>query len=253
MPFHSTPAVVLNCQDFGELDKKVALFTRDFGRLNGIAKGAKKSKKRFGANLDLFAYVDVVFFEGHSSLARIEESSFIRPFKDLTSDLLKFSHASYLIQLVDEMTGERQKEKSLFEHLVYFLTLLDDGSPKEDLLRIFEIRLLGTLGFKPRLDGCFKCAQFPDGRKHAWFSVARGGMLCARCAKGLEDLLPVSLDTSKVMRFAQNLNLQSLGYLSFSKQVLSEFKQILPAFIHYHLGKRTKSGDFLNKLSHVRV
>ena len=52
---------------------------------------------------------------------------------------------------------------------------------------------------------------------------------------------------------AQNLNLQSLGYLSFSKQVLSEFKQILPAFIHYHLGKRTKSGDFLNKLSHVRV
>lgn len=249
MPFYSTPAVVLNSEDSGELDKMVTLFTRDFGKLKGIAKGAKKSKKRFGANLDLFAYVNAIFFEGHSPLVRIEETSFIQPFRDIISNLVRFSYASYFVQLIHEMTKERQKEESIFEHLVYFLTLLNNSVPKEDMLRIFEIRLLAILGLKPRLDACLKCLQLPNSRKRAWFSISKGGMLCSKCSRDLDNVLPISYVTLKVLGFVQSLNLRDLAYLSLSKQVLSESEQILPDFIRYHLGKKIKAGEFINRLT----
>lgn len=247
MPFYHTPAVILDCEDFGELDKKTTLFTRDFGKIKGIAKGAKKSKKRFGANLDLFAYVDVMFFEGYSTLVRIEEASFIQAYRRITQDMVRFSYASYLIQLVDEMTRERQKEASLLEQLVYFLALLDDGMTTEDMLRVFEIRLLGILGLKPRLDVCLRCGHLRYGKKPNFFSVASGGMLCGKCGKVTDVLLPISRDTSEVLQFAQKLELESLKYLSFSTQALSESGQILPAFIQYHLGKTINAGNFLSR------
>ncbi len=74
-------------------------------------------------------------------------------------------------------------------------------------------------------------------------------MLCGKCSKGTEGLLSISRDTSEVLKFAQKLELQSLKYLSFSKQALSESRQILPAFIHYYLGKTINAGVFLNRFT----
>ena len=63
MPLYLTEAVVLSSMDFGESDKIITFYTISFGKLKGIAKGAKRSKKRFGINLEPFSLVRLHFFE----------------------------------------------------------------------------------------------------------------------------------------------------------------------------------------------
>jgi DNA repair protein RecO (recombination protein O) len=61
MPLHQTPAVILRTTPFGESDQIVTLYTLEFGKIRGIAKGAKRSRKRFGARLEIGSYVQVAF------------------------------------------------------------------------------------------------------------------------------------------------------------------------------------------------
>ena len=53
MPFYKTPAIVLRSIPYGEADKIVTLYTLDFGKITGFAKGAKRSRKRFSNTLDI--------------------------------------------------------------------------------------------------------------------------------------------------------------------------------------------------------
>jgi DNA replication and repair protein RecO len=72
MPEYQTTAVILTIRDYGDIDRIVTFYTSDFGKVSGIAKGAKKSLKRFGAALDLFSHVNLSFFTKETlSLVRI--------------------------------------------------------------------------------------------------------------------------------------------------------------------------------------
>ena len=62
MPLYQTPAIVLRSTPYGESDQIVTLYTLDFGKMKGIAKGAKRSRKRFANTLGICSYIQVAFF-----------------------------------------------------------------------------------------------------------------------------------------------------------------------------------------------
>lgn len=67
MPLYRMSAVVSRSIPYGEVDKIVTLYTLDFGKLKGIAKAAKRSRKRFRNMLEICSYINVTFFEKETS------------------------------------------------------------------------------------------------------------------------------------------------------------------------------------------
>jgi len=242
MPQFKTPAVVLYSLDFAEWDKLVTVYTRDFGKLKGVAKGAKRSRKRFGSGLEPLTHTRLSFFEKErSSLVRLDHCEIIESYPTIHNDVLRVSYASYLGELINEMTAEREASRELFELFITFLHLLNNPLCREEFIRIFELRLLSLSGYQPELRRCVVCHTEVSGEGSYRFSLNKGGLICSGCFKGTYDFPSLSGGTIKMLQRAQTIALDKVTRLFFSPQALEESRKVLRSFIEYHLEKPLKS------------
>jgi DNA repair protein RecO (recombination protein O) len=253
MPEYKTKAIVLRSLSYGEADRIITLYTPDFGRIKGIAKGAKRSQKRFGNTLEIGSYITVSFFEKETAeLVRLNHCDLIRSLEGLRADIKKLAWASYLIELVNEMTGEKIPNRALFRLLLFSLHWIDRGSLREEILRIFEIRLFSLLGYQPQFNACRRCGKTLQGEK-IFFNAREGGVRCSSCAAQLSGLIPLSLGTIKTLHLAQTLPLEKVRRISFSGQSLKESEAVLSNFLAQYIGKDLKSKKFLAQLSNSPI
>lgn len=253
MPLYITEAVVISSMDFGESDKILTFYTSSFGRLKGIAKGAKRSKKRFGINLEPFSLVRLHFFEKkEDSLVRVSSSDLINPFQGIRDDLFKIAYGSYMLELVDKLAPERARCPELFKLLTDFLGILEARGVTEDLLRVFEVRLLDDLGLRPHVSDCVICHNSLVVGTKVRFSHEKGGALCNICVKGLPMTIPVSMGVLKTLEMAIKIEPLKIPRLVFSREASDESKEILRGFIRFHTGRELKSLEFIEKIKDIK-
>jgi DNA repair protein RecO (recombination protein O) len=185
MPLLVTDAIVLHAFDYSETSRILRLATREAGVLSVLARGARRSTKRFGSSLDLFAEgaVEVQVREQRDlqTLCAFDPTH-ARP--GLAADLGRFAGASALAELVLRFaTDERQV--SLFDALSRSLDELALAAPDEtrEVTLAGAWRLVGELGFAPSLDSCSACHSEVALTDAVPFSHAAGGVLCATCAR----------------------------------------------------------------------
>lgn len=251
---YRTEAVVLRILDYGESDRIVTFCTSGFGKLRGIAKGARRSRKRFANALEPFSCSRILFSRRREDgLALIEHSDVICHFPAIRADLEKTLSASYLIDLTDQFTPEDKKNEALFRLLIGFLQLLETVPVKEALLRYFEIRLLKLSGYDPLLDHCLICKAPLDKEAAYCFRAADGGLTCLSCRPQSPDAVPVSLGTIRTLLMARDLTIDRLERLLLSDQSAAESRLLLARFIRHILGKEPKSVHVLNEIRRLRI
>src|SRR5512147_646361 len=126
MPLFKTNAIVIRSVNYGESDKIVTFFTQDFGKLKGIAKGARRSKKRFQNALDLFSHLRLIFFDREGmGLVRAQGCDILNSFPKIREDLKKIVYGNYFLEMVSEMAGEREVHPEAFDLLLAFLKTLE--------------------------------------------------------------------------------------------------------------------------------
>jgi DNA repair protein RecO (recombination protein O) len=182
-----TDAVVLHAFDYLETSRVLRLSTRDAGLVAVIARGARRSARRFGAALDLFAAGTAeIHMKSGRDLQQLTAFDVTTPRPGLADDLDRFGSASMLAELAARCTaGEDQGD--VFEAL----SLGFDGllEPRAGSARIEGVRaawqLTAALGFAPSTDTCAVChAPVPAG-DDARFASQAGGVLCAGCGRGV--------------------------------------------------------------------
>lgn len=246
---YRTQAVVLRLLDYGESDRIVTFCTREFGKIRGIAKGAKRSRRRFANALEPFCRSEILFSRRSlEGLALIEASDVICHFPMIRADLEKTLIASYLIDLTDHFTPEDKKNVALFGLLNDFLRIIETGPVTDALLRFFEIRLLKISGYDPVLDHCLIC-KTPIGKEALYrFSPVAGGLTCDACPPRNLDEIPVSLGTIRTLLMGRDLEIDRLGRLLLTEQSALESRRLLALFIRHILGRELKSLHVLNEI-----
>ena len=249
MPHLSSQAIILQTIDYAECDKIVSFYTKDFGRIKGIARGAKRSQKRFGSALEPFTHNEVFFVDKEThGLTRLERCRILNSFQEIALDIKKVAFGNYLLELVNILTPEKEKNPKIFSLLLYFIGLLKKGGFREDLMRIFELRLFSLLGYQPQFLRCVTCREKFSIQDSYKFSIKRGGIVCSKCPMQQSDLLPLSNGTIRIFQQAQNLALLKINRIFFSPSANEEGKMIFGKFLEYHVGRRPKSLDLLDQL-----
>ena len=171
----ASPAYVLRTRPYGELDVIATLLTERHGKITGIAKAAKHSRRRFGGTLQPFVHVRAVFKQRpRSDLVFLVRWSCYRA--PSSEDLDRFAAGSYVIDLTDRMTvGRESPRPSAADEALW---LLDRGMPIDPLCA-FELHLLATTGYEPA-DRCRAAARTSAARTLR-FAVERGGLPRRRC------------------------------------------------------------------------
>lgn len=253
MAWQKTAAIVLKATDFGESDRIVHFFTRDFGRLRGIAKGAKRSLKRFVGSLEPLSCIDLRFFEKKTSdLVRVESAALRHQFPGIRADLDKVSEASLLSEIVATATGEREAHRTLFDTLLRALALIDrlpaGQSGIAGVGRLLEIRILSLLGFEPQLLACLQCRKGLEDIARPAFSVLRGGLLCEGCAAGEPQLVPIGPPTLKLLAQGVRADLEILPRFAWTPRANAEASRVLHPFAQAQLGRELRTLRFMDAL-----
>jgi DNA repair protein RecO (recombination protein O) len=248
-----TPAVVLRTVDYGEADRVVTLLTRDAGKRAAIARGARKSTRRFGAGLSLFGTGEATLLERpQAELDTLEAFHGARGFPSLALDVAKVAHGGYACELVRELVPPRQAETGVFDLLLSLLALLDGGPARAESLRVFELKLLDEVGLRPTIDRCLGCGAVGaelDGAGQV-LDARRGGVVCGACHGHGR---PLDGAARHALTAAQELSLDDAASFSLAAPVNAACRDALAALFTEHLGRPLKSLEFIHKLNQAQT
>jgi DNA repair protein RecO (recombination protein O) len=248
----TTEALVLRSLDFGESDRIVHLLVPDAGRLTAIAKGARRSVRRFSGTLDLFNHLSVrIDWQRPGRMSRLDQARLLRGFAPLRSDPARFGLGCYLLELLDRLAPEganRSDAKRLFDFALAALEWIAARPPSAQLRVLLELRALDALGLRPELRHCVRCGREPAEGDAALFHVAEGGPICAGCGSRLEGLLRVHRGTLRALEQGLVLELSRLDRLVLGARALAEAEHLVDRFQRFHVGIELSSARFLREM-----
>jgi DNA repair protein RecO (recombination protein O) len=229
----ATEALVLRAVDFGEADRILTLLTRDLGRLSAMARGARRSRRRFGAALEPFAVLAVEVAPGGGEVGRLVSASLQRAFPVLLGDLHRLSLAGRMLACVRAAVPPGPADVRLFDVCVEALVAVDTAPrPGPELELAFTARLCALLGFSPRLDRCAVCgAAAPEGRA-ALFDPRRTAVVCRACGGGP---LRLSGRSRAVLAAAGTGGWTEIGRVDWTDDVRAEVRRVLDAVLAAHV------------------
>lgn len=244
-------ALVVRSVDYGESDRIVTLLTDRVGRVSVLARGARRSRRRYGGALSLFVVGKVLIRPGRarSSLGTLERFECIENFgPTITSDVATMAHGSYMLEVAREICPADHPEAEIFELLADSLRALSRGA-SVNLLRAFELRLLECAGIAPTLICCAKCghdvASGADTGGSVGFSVTQGGIVCKDCGPCEKRL---SRESHRTLLALAATEIEQTRNLPTSPVTQRAIRDVTTTLIRHHLGKDLQSLAFIKQL-----
>ncbi len=246
MSYLKTKGIVLREVNIGEADKIVTIFSKELGKITGVAKGARRPKSKFVAGSQFLCYSDFVMFKGRDMYS-INSCDVIEPFYEIRNDMERLTYSAHMADIITDVIQENQpatKVLRLFLNSIHFLTKTDKNP--ELILRIFELRLLSTIGYAPYVKGCLECGS--DEFEGLSFSFKKCGFICKECRQGDPSTIQISIGTAKAMYYIVHTNLQDLFGFNLSESVLFELGKISKRYLRDMLEKDYNKLNFLKGL-----
>ncbi len=240
-------AVVLRHADWGEADRILTLYTREYGKLRVVAKGARKMRSRKAGHLEPFTHITVQLARARD-LSIITQVETLDAYLPLREDLLLMGYASYVMELLDRFTyDEEGGNPVIFRLLTETLGRLSLQIEPWLALRFYEMRLLDSLGFRPQLFKCSNCAREIQPEDQ-YFSASSGGVVCPRCGAGLPGLWQISMGSLKYLRHFQRSNFKDATRANPTRAEQKEIETLMQAYFTYLLERSLNTPGFLKKV-----
>lgn len=180
-----TEAVVLRSIRFGEADRVLHLYSREYGRVGAIAKGSRKPRSRFGGRLEPFFRVSLVLHRGRSDLHTVSAAETVDGFPALRSSGRAITAAADASGAVLRLLDGAEPNPPAYNLLCRYLGLVDQDpeGPAAGAAGMvaFRLKLALAAGFAPELSGCARCGA--DDHLGG-FSGQAGGTVCTACEAG---------------------------------------------------------------------
>lgn len=236
----------MRVKEFGESDLLVTFFTKENGRLKGIAKGARRSRKRFVNCLDIFSLVDIEYSRKRKGdLYFINSGRLIDAYPGLRTDFSTLSKASFMIELTEILFPWELPDQIIFEILKRSFQMLDKAKEPNLIPIIFEIIAMSQGGYSINLEKCCLCGRAYKGEGIAVFKPERGGIACMKCQEITAVTPGMSPSTVNMTRLAQEQSPAIFQEIKNADEFISELKTVLKLHREYHLGCRPKSACYL--------
>ena len=181
----------LNCGDpnrtlfEAEADKICVFFTRDQGKVRGVAYGARKLKSRFGSSLEPFTEVALTYFQKEGrELVSISTCEIVRShFNRAAREVQAAGAFSYMAELLTEFLPDHEPNERLYRLVGATMAAMEERPGLSQTLRYFESWLLKLAGFYPDTSHCSSC-DGTIGEDESAFLTMEGVPRCGGCSGG---------------------------------------------------------------------
>jgi DNA repair protein RecO (recombination protein O) len=246
MPLKESEAIVLRTYPMREADLLVTLFTRLEGKVRGVARSAKKSRRRFGGALEPLTCVRAVYEDRErQELARLDSCEVID--SPLTNKMSypRLVALGHVAELLDEVLPDREANDALFRLSVSVLEVMR-GEEIWMPLTYFELWLTRLTGFLPELSACGECGLDLEGER-AFYHVLADGLMCAEHKRLASSQLSAESRAWAARMFRTPV--AALLGQPWPKSVGEDLRKFLMQIVQRHLEKKLTTLPMLAKLA----
>ena len=244
MPAEKAIGIVLRVVDFSETSSVVTIFTREFGKVRGLAKGARRPKGPFESALDLLALVRLVFLRKSSdALDLLTEAKLERRFRAAARGIPPLYAGYYVAELLDALTDDDDPHPELFDAAEHSLRALESAAPTARIVLRFELSALRWLGHWPSLDACVECGAPIAANERVAFSLLGGGALCPRCRPGKRQVVSLSAAAAQLL-----LREAAGAEDGWDVRAAGELRGLVNNYLSHLLGHRPKMHEYMDTI-----
>ncbi len=245
MPLKQSEAIVLRTYPLREADLLVTLFTREEGKVKGVARSAKKSKRRFGGALEPLTWVRVHYEDREGQeLARLDSCDILESPLSATVDYPRVVALEHVAETLDELLPDREANDAMFRLAVSVLHQLRSGSIWMPLT-YFQLWLVRLVGFLPELGECLVCGQALNGSR-AYYHALADGLRCAQHKRLASSELAAESRLMAAQMFRAPV--ESFASEPWTKAQCMDLRRFLVQILERHIEKKLVTASMLAKL-----
>ncbi|NWF67883.1 MAG: DNA repair protein RecO [Chloroflexi bacterium] len=242
-----TPAIILKRRDFNEADRLLTVLTPAHGKIDVIAKGARKLTSHKTGHVELYTRADLLVHTGRE-LGIAVQAQMVEPYLRLRQDLQRGAYAGYAVELLDRFSAESDDDGGqLFRLLDDTLARLCSEKDVRLVIRYYEIRLLDLVGFRPELFHCVEAHEELQPEEQ-YFSYTGGGVVCPRHRATSSSLVTLPLTILKLLRHMQRSPFAQVKALQITTALHDQAERLLLGYITFLLERKLQSVEFIQRI-----
>ncbi len=221
---YRTQGFIFKKIDRGEADRLFTVHTKDFGRLDLLAKAERKIKSKLRGGLELFYLSEIEFIQGktHKTLT---DAILVENFPNLRKDLKKLRIAYQIAEVLDNLVKGQEPDNNLWQLFEETFSRLNANNLKPVIYNLiyyyFLWNLFSLLGYGPEFYNCSLCQKKITPGKIR-FSSKEGGIICQSCSQKIKSSGEITLETIKILRLILKKDWKTLSKLKFEAKYLKE-------------------------------
>lgn len=237
-----TEAIVLSVRNWGEADRIVTLFSKEYGKTEAVAYGARRPRSALAASVQLFTQAEITLVQGRR-IDTLKQCHIIRSFRTLREDLTRMAYGSFLTEVCEVLTMEGEADEALYERMVALLEMMETRNPRITALA-GALQLLKHGGFGPITERCSACgSSFGDA---VWFDGQLGGMVCETCRQTASS--PMRETMRDFVRWLETLGSGPIEPPRVTGRDLIDTEKLILAYLTDIIDRPLQSLRFLTEL-----
>jgi len=246
MALKESEAIVLRTYPLRESDLLVTLFTRHEGKVKGVARAAKKSKRRFGGALEPLTYVRAFYDDRErQELARLDSCEVIESPMAGEISYPRAVALGHVAELLDELLPDREPSDAVFRLSLAVLHELR-GSSLWMPLTYFELWMTRLMGFLPEFAECVSCGRSLNESRAFWHALA-DGLVCADDKRIASSEL--SPESRKIAAQMLRSRVSEFVAIDWPKPVAADLRKFLIQTLERHIEKKLVTAGMLEKIA----
>ncbi|MGO9520296.1 MAG: DNA repair protein RecO [Candidatus Korobacteraceae bacterium] len=245
MPLKQSEAIVLRTYPLREADLLVTLFTRADGKVKGVARAAKRSKRRFGGALEPLTWVRAYYEDREGQeLTRLDSCDILESPLSAEVDYPRVVALEHVAETLDELLPDREANDAVFRLAISVLHQLRSGAVWMPLT-YFQLWLVRLVGFMPELNECVACGASLNGSR-AFYHALADGLLCPQHKRLASSEL--SADSRFLAAQMFRLPVESFAAEPWTARQYSDLRKLLVQILERHIEKKLVTAGMLAKL-----
>ncbi len=247
MKILETEAIVLTTRDHGESDRLISFHSAAHGKLRGLAKGARRSKKRFVNTFEPCSLVQLECRE-KNSFFWIEACRLVEPYIPMRADIAKWAYAALFSEIVLEMVPEGESQPDLFQLHKETLGVLERDKDPQNVLLLALLRFQFLMGYMPALDGCMICRRILRTAPKWFWQASQGKLVCPDHFAPNKSFIALDLGTLALIHYSRKIPLEKIWRLRIRQEMKAPLLRGLLDWFRYHTGKELQSRKVLEQI-----
>ena len=246
MPGRVSEALVLRTYPLKEADLVVNFFTRDQGKLRGVAKRARRPKSGFGSGLERLSHVRMAYFQRETrELVNVDSCELIHSQFELVSDYRVGVALDYFAEVSDQLLPSAEPNEKFFRLLLAVLEVLRSQGPDAVWCAVtyFSLWAARLSGWLPDLRVCLECGTLlddPEVPERAFFSRGRAGLICGDCRRALAvtNAWELAAESRAVAQEITRLPVSQAAQLEWPRARAADLRRFLVQQMEAHVERR---------------